>query len=252
VIAHRRARALGLPLAALLALAGCVPGPERPAAPPAAGMPADYPLGVYRQALEEGRAVYGVDTGQSEILIRLYRGGSLAHMGHNHTVASRDVRGYAIVGGEPEGTRFDLYFPVADLIVDDPADRARAGEGFDKPLSDKAIEGTRENMLGEDQLDAAAHPFISVAGRVVSRAGAPHEARLSLSVRGQTTSRTVPVDLKEQGDRLIASGALGLRLTELDIEPYSVLGGALKVEDAIDLEFEIVASRATDALPRGP
>jgi hypothetical protein len=206
-------------------------------------MPEAYPLAVYREALRRGVPVYRVRTDQSEILVRLYRAGSLARMGHNHTVASRDIHGYAIVNGDPEGARFDLYFPVAELIVDDPADRARSGEDFDKPLSDKAVEGTRENMLGADQLNAAEHPFISVAGRVVSP-GEPHpEAELTFSVRGETVSRRTAIDLREQGRQLIADGALQLRLTELGIEPYSVLGGALKVRDDMELAFEIHAER---------
>jgi hypothetical protein len=234
---------IGVLLGAVLALPGCAPTPERAPPTPERERPADYPLDVYREALQQGRAVYRIAGDQSEIVIRLYRGGSLARLGHNHTVASRDIAGYAIAGDDVEGARVDLYFPVARVIVDDPADRAGAGEDFDKPLSEEAVEGTRENMLGEGQLHAADHPFISVAGRVVSVRAPRPEVELTFYVRGRTATRRLAMDLEQQGDRLIASGVVDLRLTELGIEPYSVLGGALKVQDEIDLEFEIVAER---------
>lgn len=226
----------------VLGMFGCAPSPERPPPAPEQLLPTGYPLGIYQQALAQGLDVYRVLPERSEIVVRVYRGGSLARMGHNHTVASRDVRGHVLLAKNFGDSRFDLYFPVTSLIVDDPADRAKAGAGFDTEPSDKAIEGTRGNLLGPSQLDAADYPFISIAGTVADGVPPRPELHVALSVRGVTTERVTPVELRREGDLLIASGKLSLRLSELGIEPYSVLGGALKVQDAMDLNFRIMAT----------
>lgn len=225
------------------ALFGCAPTAERIPAGPQRAVPIGYPLSVYQRALTQGRDVYRIAPERSEIVIRVYRGGRLARLGHNHTVASRDVRGHAIVAQPFADSRFDLYFPVTALIIDDPGDRAAAGEGFDTEPSDKAIEGTRANMLGPMQLDAGNHPFITIAGGVAGGRPPRPELRLGLTVRGVTISRVTPVELRVAGGRLIASGELSVRQSELGIEPYSVLGGALKVEDVMDLRYRLVAER---------
>jgi hypothetical protein len=231
-------------LLAGLALFGCAPTPERLPAGPERAMPNDYPLSVYQEALAKGRNVYRIVPEQSEIVIRVFRGGGLARLGHNHTVASRDVRGHAIVTEPFADSRFDLYFPVTALIVDDPGDRAAAGAGFDTQPSDKAVQGTRANLLGPSQLDAGDHPFITIAGGVASGGPPRPELNLELTVRGVTVSRVIPVELRVDGGHLIASGELSLRQSELGIEPYSVLGGALRVQDVMDLRFRIVGERA--------
>jgi hypothetical protein len=228
----------------VLGLFGCAPTPERYPAGPERAVPRDYPLSAYQRALARGQDVYRIIPEQSEIVIRVFRGGRLARLGHNHTVASHDVRGHAIVAEPFADSRFDLYFPVTALIVDDPGDRAAAGQGFDTEPSDKAVEGTRGNLLGPSQLDAGNHPFITIAGGVAGGRPPRPELRLGLTVRGVTISRLTRVELRVEGGRLIASGELSLRQSELGIEPYSVFGGALRVEDVMDLSFRIVAERA--------
>ena len=72
-------------------------------------------------------------------------------------------------------------------------------------------------------------------GTVVSRLTV--EAR----VRGQRSSFEVPVALRREGATLVATGALELRQSQLGLVPFSVMMGALQVQDAMRLEFRVVA-----------
>src|SRR5947208_5719284 len=137
-------------------LAGCAPllrGPA-PAAPPA-----DFPEGYYREALAQGKPVFRVDPAELLVVIEVRRSRSLARLGHDHVVASREVVGYVA----PDEGRADLYVALARMQVDEPALRAEAG--FDTQPSESDIEGTRANML-EKVLEADKFPFalIQVSG----------------------------------------------------------------------------------------
>lgn len=232
-------------LAAAVALTACAPAPvpERVPDTEAAQAPPGFPADDYRRAQAQGEAVYAVDTEASELVVHAYRGGRLARFGHNHTVASRALRGLALRSEPLAGSRFDVYLPVEALIVDDPADRARAGEGFEKPPSESAIEGTRKNLLGERVLDATEHPFIEIAGRVIDGGAAGPSLLLQLTVRGQTVGRRVVTGLELDARRVVVSGELRVAQSELGIEPYSALGGALLVEDELRIRYRIVARR---------
>ncbi len=57
---------------------------------------------------------------------------------------------------------FELSFPVAQLVVDDPEARRAAGSDFppDIPQSDK--DGTRKNMLTPEVLDGEHYPEVKL------------------------------------------------------------------------------------------
>src|SRR5205814_1242825 len=91
-----RSRALRAVLTATLLsalLGGCAPLLRGPAPAPAAP-PADFPEGYYRAALAQGKPVFRVDPAESLVVIEVRRSVSLARLGHDHVVASREVVGY--------------------------------------------------------------------------------------------------------------------------------------------------------------
>src|SRR2546421_7141123 len=156
-----RSRALRAVVTATLlpaVLAGCALLLRGPAPVPAAP-PADFPEGYYREALAHGKRVFRVDSHESLVVIEVRRSGSLARLGHDHVVASREVVGYVA----PDEGRADLYVALARMQVDEAALRPEAG--FDTQPTESDIEGTRANMLAR-VLEADKFPFalISVAG----------------------------------------------------------------------------------------
>lgn len=246
-----RPRSIGAVIAALILLAaGCAAPPPAPPVP--AGVPQGFPVERYRNPAE-GEVVYEVDPSRSLVQVFAYRGGTLARMGHDHVIASRDVSGFVLLrDGDRDGSRFvaDLFAALAAMTVDEAALRADAGFTTEPSQSDR--EGTRGNML--QSLEAADHPFVSAV--VESRANTIADARsgavldVALSLHGVTREFKLPIALERQAASMTASGSFELLQSDFGITPFSVLGGALAVKDKLDVRFEIHAVRVTSGFPR--
>lgn len=227
-------------LAALLVLlAGCI----TQAVPqvPATGRPPDFPAARYLDEARQGGRVFRIDPERSVAVIYVYRGGKLAHLGHNHLVMSRNVQGFVSLAEPVSASTVDFFVPVVELIVDDPNHRAMAGEDFAKVLTPQTVQGTRRNMLGARVLDAAAHPFVTGRGRVTGGALPNLDLDLALSLHGVTRSFPVAVTVERDGGTLVATGAFPLKQTDFGLVPYSVLGGKLQVADEVKIRFRLVA-----------
>jgi len=220
-------------------LVGCAPAPEQPVVGP--GVPEGFPEARYLEGYGSGGRVYRIDPVRSELRIQVYRGGRLARLGHNHVVASRDVRGFVFLADSLPDSVADLYVPVGTLIVDEPADRAAAGEGFDYTLDGNAVAGTRRNMLGGAVLDAERYPLVRIHAAVEGGGRPDISLRLAITIRGTTRDHVIPARLVLSRGRLTLSGALELRQSDFGITPYSVLGGALQVKDTLHLDYRIEA-----------
>ena len=215
--------------------AGCGAPPPRSTEPADQG-PANFPAQPYLAAISRGEPVFKIDPAQSVAVIEVRRAGSLARLGHDHVIASHDLRGYAALR---EG-RADLYVPLDRLVVDEPALRAEAG--FDTVPSEADIAGTRRNMLTR-VLDVEKYPFALVAvSGVVPGANDP-VASVALTLNGATRTMRVPLQIKSGTGDISVSGHLALKQTDFGIVPLSILGGAIQVEDEVTLHFEIRAHR---------
>ena len=218
----------------LFVLVGCSPSVAPPITRPP---PPSVAQDQYRTALAQGEAVYQIDAAQSLIMIRVYRGGSLARFGHDHVVASRDVHGFALLAKSPFKSRADIYIPLDSLSVDEPALRAEAG--FDSTPSANDIEGTRHNMLFK-VLQVEQFPYAIL--RIDEIGGDLPDVKLgaTFSLHGQTRRLGIPARVERSGSQLRVSGKLSLRQNEYGITPYSILGGALRVENRLDLRFDLI------------
>ncbi len=227
--------ALGL---LVLGLAACVRVREAP--------PPEAPLALASECVppterSDGKLL-SIDRGASELRILSYRAGRLAHLGHNHVIASRDLWGYAVLAKTLTGSRFALCVPVKTLIVDDPQLRAAAGAEFASEVPETTSAGTRRNMLRESQLDGTRHPFIVVLGHIVG--GTPPQVAMALELRVREAVHSAPITVRfeRSAGGVLVSGELEVRQTDLGIQPYSALFGALVVRDEIAIQFQ---ARAT-------
>jgi polyisoprenoid-binding protein YceI len=224
--------ALGLMLAACAA-------PPPTGAPSAPGRPSDFPAAFYREAAATGRAVYQVDPTRSLGTVYAYRGGSLARLGHDHVIASHEIHGYCLAGKDTKDSRVDLYVPLGSLVIDEPALRRSAG--FEGELRPDEIAATRGHML-ESVLQAERYPFVQLHG-AWAKERRDKVLKVEIRLHGVARSYRVPVRYSRHSSSLTASGQLRIRQTDFGMTPYSVLGGALKVKDALRLRFSIVATR---------
>lgn len=224
-------------LVLLAALAACAPPPPATLPTPTEGaaLPAEFPAAYYRQAAAEGRKVLQVVPERSLVAIEVHRAGSMARLGHDHVVASHDLRGYVA----PQESRADIYVPLAALVVDEPDLRAEAR--FDTQPSAAAIEGTRRNML-DKVLEAERFPFALI--HVARDPASPSRLKLSITLHGTTRDMEIPAEFENLPDGMVVSGRLGLKQTDFGIVPMSVLGGAIQVANGVDLRFHIVAVEA--------
>ncbi|HYD63078.1 MAG TPA: YceI family protein [Noviherbaspirillum sp.] len=214
-------------------LAACVARlPSPPSLPADVQAPADFPQAYYLQAAANGKTVLQVKPEQSLIAVEVRRGGMLAGLGHDHLVASRDVRGLVL----PSEGREDLYLPLSLLTVDEAGLRAEAG--MDTKPNQDAIEGTRRNML-EKVLEADRFPFALV--RITREDAAAGTLKAAITLHGQTRMVEAPARIEGDAGRMIVSGRLAIAQSDFGITPFSVLGGALQVQDRLEIRYRIAA-----------
>jgi len=197
--------------------------------------------------LTEAATAVPLDGERSQILVRVYRTGRLARLGHNHAIEVVDLTG-ELKSLSAGGGLARLRFRPEQLRVDDPAARARAGDAFAQLPDDGAIEGTRRNMLGPQVLDAEAWPEVGVLARIDDLSAARPEAQIHLSLRGVGRLYRMPVLVQSLPGEIRVSGSLQIKQSDYGITPFSVMGGALQVRDTLDVDFRIVGRLSDGAL----
>lgn len=179
--------------------------------------------------------------GESLLTLLVFRGGALAKAGHNHVIASHSMTGTVWVPQDPARGSFEIHVPVNDFTIDEPKLRALEGQEFSAEVPDSAREGTKKNMLSEPMLDGARFPEVVLRSERLESGLEGILAQVSVSVRGQMRTVTVPVRYEIRENEVRAQGQLALKQTDLGLTPFSLLGGALRVEDEMTVKFSFVA-----------
>lgn len=230
----RRRYRPGALLVPLLAVAGGCAAHRPPAANPPPG-PGAALTAPYAAAATAGHPVFRLDAAASHVYVLVGKAGPLAAAGHVHVVVPGDLRGFAELGPT---ARADLVFAVGALAVDPPAARSAVGGEYAAPIDASARAGTRRHMLGPAVLDAKRYPRIRVA---VRRSGpAPGPVRVAISLHGETRELSVPAQVATTDGGLSATGSFTIRQSEFGIRPYSILLGALRVRDALQIRYHLV------------
>jgi polyisoprenoid-binding protein YceI len=204
------------------------PGPAAAPAPPAhAGVP------------------YTVVPAESLLSIRVYRGGALAAAGHNHVIASHALAGSVYAADDPLQSSCEVQLPLDSLSVDERELRLQAGPDFPPDVPESAREGTRRNMLGPALLAAADYPQIVLTCVRLEALNPPQDgtlqAHLQALVRGTPHELQLPVHWERNDTRLVLSGEMTLKQSELGLKPFSAMLGALQVQDEMQVALRILA-----------
>jgi len=216
-------------------LAGCAPRIAPRAPEEILQVPPDFPEAYYRQAEASGSKVLRIDSKRSLLTIYVRRSGSLARLGHDHVVASHNATGYVdITGG-----RADIYLPLDRLAVDEPGLRAEVGLGTQ--ISDEAIAGTRRNML-DKVLESGRFPFSVI--RINRGTTDPSTLTVTITLHGTLKAFEIPAQIESMPGGLKISGQMTFNQTDFGITPFSILGGALQVQDRLDLRFRVIATKS--------
>jgi hypothetical protein len=225
------------PIVAALVLTGCPATSVRPPPPTREVLPEVGAADV------RGATVYSIDSQASNVQIHVFRGGTLARLGHNHVVTSKHVAGRAWVQSAANRSGFELSFPVAQLVVDDAQERAAAGSDFPGEIPDDDREGTRKNMLRAEVLDAERYPTISL--RSVKLSGTQQKPQVVARIKIKEVSQdvTIPTSVTIEGAKLTARGEFDIQQTSFGIKPFSIGLGALEVVDKLHVKFVLVGIR---------
>jgi hypothetical protein len=238
----------------LMLLAGCQAPKTQPGA---SASRAETPPVVGSAAASEswalprpGASLYEIDATRSLLRLLVYRGGAMAAMGHDHVIQNRALAGWVDAASSDAEASFYLAIPVADFTIDEPAARAEEGPNFAEEVSAEAKSGTRHNLLSAALLDGAAYRNIAIRGSDIRVQGigaqvpaTSYQATVQIAIAGHVSTRTISFDLSRSGDLLTATAEFPLRQSALGLTPFSVMMGALRVEDEIRVKLTLVAVR---------
>jgi YceI-like domain len=209
--------------------------PEVPAGPtPTPGVP---------QRDFTGATAYQVKGDQSLVRILAYKGGAFSAAGHNHVIASHHLSGTVYVHDDVQHCGFDLVMPVTLLEIDEANLRQEEGEDFKSEVQESAKQGTKKNLLSDALLDGEHYPGIELSSTQIEGTKEAMQATVRVKVKDQEHDIQVPVAVKYEGDHLTATGEFAVKQSELGLKPFSVLGGALQVQDQLKVKFSIRADK---------
>ena len=181
---------------------------------------------------------YSIDSDASELRLLVYRAGPLANLGHNHVMVNRAVTGLVQIGADLATSSFSLRVPADGFVIDDAQARHEEGSDFPGDIPEDAKAGTRRNMLSSAVLNAGEYPEITVRSLSLTGTLGAINADLEISAAGHNSQISVPLTLQGDAQHLIAVGSMELRQTALALSPYSLMRGALQVQDAMQLKFK--------------
>ncbi|BCR04017.1 hypothetical protein DESUT3_10860 [Desulfuromonas versatilis] len=179
------------------------------------------------------KAIYQFDPVQSRFTVRAFTGGALGMFGHDHTIAVRDFIGKVEMG--PEGfdpLRLEMTVASESLTVID-----RINEEDRQKI---------EVQMRQNVLETGRFPAIRFRSTKIERLAGEdgnYDVRLwgDLELHGVTHRIAIDGRVTVEDGLLRASGEFPLRQKPFDIEPVTLFGGLVKVENKLNVTFDIVA-----------
>lgn len=192
----------------------------------------------------QAQSSYTIDTASSYIRVITDKGGIAAAAAHQHIVSINNIVGEANYSSEGHGDASFIIRPQ-DFVVDDDAERALFPDVFKKKVSDKAIRGTKKNMLGQKLLHAAKFPEIKVNIKLASLNGESANYVAEIAIKNELKTLTIPGTLVFTGEQLRATATFNAANPDLGLKIFSALLGTISVGHELKFMVDIVANKAT-------
>jgi len=178
---------------------------------------------------------YIVDSRASRFTVRAFATGFLSAMGHNPTIAIRDLSGGVNFNPEKaEASALHLVAKASSLSVqDDISDKDR--REIERLMHQEVLESAK---FPEIRYEASAISVTRLSDMLFSAS-----ANGELALHGVTHNQRLDARITLLGSMLRASGEFTLDQTDYNIKLISVAGGVLKVKDELRFAFELVARR---------
>ena len=176
--------------------------------------------------IRNGSYIIGPQAGR--LLVKTSRTGLGAKAGHDLTIEVTRWRGKVAVDAT------DLAACSVTLEAEVDSFEVREGTGGVKPLTD-ADRADIRNTLRTKVLDSARYPSIVFeSGRV---SGTPEAFRIDGELTIVGVTQLITVEGGVRGDRV--QGSAVVAQTRWGIKPYSAFLGALRLQDEVEVQFDI-------------
>ena len=185
-------------------------------------------------------AMGDLDVGPSNghLRVRTYRQGLAAKAGHDLVLEVAEWHGRVHVPSEADGSasvaaEIEVEIDVEiEVEIDLRRLEVREGTGGVKPLTERDRADIRKAMRQPLGIDA--QPIATFRSSSVRVEGERATVEGELSIAGQ--SHPVELDVRREADGTI-SGSTQIVQSAWGIKPYAGFFGALKLRDAVDVEF---------------
>ena len=180
---------------------------------------------------------FAIDPATSTITLQAGKSGVFSFAGHDHEIVA------PVSDGEITLDRQDISRSRISIRFDAKALKV-TGKG--EPAGDVAE--VQQVMLSDRVLDVQKYAVISFASRTMSvtkRSGDRITVQVAgdLTLHGVTRPLTLPVDVQLAAGQIRADGKAVVRQSEFGIEPVKAGGGTVRVKDAVEVSFSVVARR---------
>jgi len=186
-------------------------------------------------------ASYKVDPSQSSLVVRLFKDGVAARLGHDHVVQAKAFSGTVEHDPrDPGASAIRLEVEVGSLIADEPATRRKLGLTGELSASERAEIETA--MKSDGQLAAARFPSVTFKSSTITKqADGRYAVAGTLTIRGVANELTFPAEVTLEGGKLRGRAQVKFKQSSFGFRPYSALLGAIKNQDEVVLHVDLVA-----------
>ena len=177
---------------------------------------------------------FDIGPSNGHLRLRTYRQGLAAKAGHDLVLEVAEWHGRVHVPSEADGSAsVAAEIEVAiEVEIDLRRLEVREGTGGVKPLTERDRADIRKAMRQSLGIDA--QPIATFRSSSVRVEGERATVEGELSIAGQ--SHPVGLDVRREADGTI-SGSTQIVQSAWGIKPYAGFFGALKLRDAVDVEF---------------
>lgn len=213
-------------------------------------------VSAFLTSLLLAQAGWSLDTGKSELVVKVWKTGAASGLAHDHVVRASKFEGTVSLEDPDrvETLALTIKLDVNALVPDEPEVRKRHNVPNPGP-AEADQKKVKENMLADDQLNAAKFPTIEFSTTKFFReeSGAL-QCTGKLTLHGVTKEVVFPVTVKTDkapgddgagGRTSVMEGDARLRFKTSDfgVKPYSAALGLIKNRDEVELVLHLVIKR---------
>jgi polyisoprenoid-binding protein YceI len=189
-----------------------------------------------------GAAQYLIDPTRSTLVVQLFKTGVGAALAHDHVVRATNFSGkIQLDPAAPTAAQIAVELDATALVADEPETRRK----YNLPagLSEDDRRDIQQTLESEAQLYVRRYPKIRFRStRITLERDGRYVVTGDLELRGVTRAVSVSL-LAELQDTLHAKGSGRFLQSSFGYEPYSTFLGAVRNQDEVLIQLDIVAIR---------